>query len=79
MERIKSLIPLKVLAFTVPTVLSICNGDTVTNLYDFANTFNNYFDSDSTVFLQPSNKEEIDNNISSLNSNKTSDPNSILL
>ena len=27
----------------VPTVLSLDNGDTVTNPYDVANTFNNYF------------------------------------
>ena len=28
---------------TVPTVLSLDNGDTATNPYDIANTFNNYF------------------------------------
>ena len=27
----------------VPTVLSLVNGDTTTNPYDIANTFNNYF------------------------------------
>ena len=27
----------------VPTVLSLDNGDTITNPYDIANTFNNYF------------------------------------
>ena len=26
-----------------PTVLSLNNGDTITNPYDIANTFNNYF------------------------------------
>ena len=27
----------------LPTVLSLDNGDTITNPYDIANTFNNYF------------------------------------
>ena len=40
---IKSLISLKTVASSVPTVLSLDNGDTVTNPYDIANTFNNYF------------------------------------
>ena len=73
------------------------NGDTITNPYDTANTFNNYFasiaeitkksikythkhlsnESDSTIFLQPTDKEEIANIISSLNSSKASGPNSI--
>ena len=39
----KSLISLKTIASNVPTVLSLDNGDTVTNPYDIANTFNNYF------------------------------------
>ena len=63
--------------------LSLDNGDTITNPYDIANTFNNYFaciaettkkckkythkhfsdflsnESDSTIFLQPTDKEEI--------------------
>ena len=34
---------LKTVASSVPTVLSLDNGDTVTNPYDIANTFNNYF------------------------------------
>ena len=34
-------------------------------------------ESDSTIFLQPTDKEEIANIISSLNSNKASGPNSI--
>ena len=38
---IKSLITLKSVASNVPTVLSLYNGDTITNPY--ANTFNNYF------------------------------------
>ena len=73
----------------------------ITNPYDIANTFNNYFasiaetrkksikyshkhfsdylsnETNSTVFLQPTDKEEIANIISSLNSNKASGPNSI--
>ena len=98
---IKSLISLKTVASSVPTVLSLDKGDTVTNPYDIANTFNNYFTSIaettkksikyshkhfsdyllngsiSTLFLQPTYREEIVNIISSLNSNKASSPNSI--
>ena len=40
---IKSLISVKTVASSVPTVLSFDNGDTITNPYDIANTFNNYF------------------------------------
>ena len=94
----------KTVASNVPTVLSLDNDDTITNPYDIANTFNNYFpsvdeatkktktktkylyknssdylsnESSSTVFLQPTDKEEIANIISSLNPNKASGPNSI--
>ena len=42
-KGIKSLISLKTLASHVPAILSLDNGDTITNPYDFANTFNNYF------------------------------------
>ena len=42
-KGIKSLISLKTVASNVPTVLSLDNGDTITNPYDIANTFNNYF------------------------------------
>ena len=42
-KGIKSLICLKTIASNVPTVISLDNGDTVTNPYDIANTFNNYF------------------------------------
>ena len=42
-KGIKSPISLKTVASSVPTVLSLDNGDTITNLYDIANTFNNYF------------------------------------
>ena len=100
-KGIKSLISLKTVAASIPTVLSLDNGDTVTNPYDIANTFNNYFasiaettkksikythkhfsdylsnESDSTIFLQPTDKEEIANIISSLNSSKAFGPNTI--
>ena len=100
-KGIKSLISLKTVAFNVPTVLSLDNGNTITNPYDIANTFNNYFasiaettkktikyshkhfsdylsnENNNTIFLQPTDKEEIANIISSLNSNKASGPNSI--
>ena len=39
----KSLIFLKTVSFSVPTVLSLDNGDTLINFYDIANTFTNYF------------------------------------
>ena len=42
-KGIKSLISLKTVASNVPTVLSLANGDTITNPYDVVNTFNNYF------------------------------------
>ena len=42
-KGIKSLISLKTVASRVPTILSLNNGDTTTNLYDIANTFNSYF------------------------------------
>ena len=100
-KGIKSLITLKSVASNVPTVLSLDNGDTITNPYDIANTFNNYFasiaettkknikyshkdfsdylanENGNSIFLQPTDKEEIANIISSLNSNKASGPNSI--
>ena len=41
-KGIKSLITLKSVASNVPTVLFLDNGDTITNPYDTANTFNNY-------------------------------------
>ena len=42
-KGIESLITLKTVVSHVPTVLSFNNGDTITNSYDFVNTFNNYF------------------------------------
>ena len=98
---IKSLISLKPVGSSVPTVLSLDNGDIITNSYDIANTFNNYFasivettkksikyshkqfsdylsnKSCSAIFLQPTDKEEIANIVSFLNSNKASGANSI--
>ena len=44
-KGIKSLISLKNLYFSVPAVLSLDNGATITNPYNIANTFNNYFTS----------------------------------
>ena len=34
---------LKTIASHVPTVLSLDNGDSITNPYDIVSTFNNYF------------------------------------
>ena len=100
-KGIKSLVSLKTVASFVPTIFSLNNGDIITNPYDIANTFNNYFasigettkksinyshkhfsdylsnKSSSTIFLEPTDKEEIANIISSLNSKKASGPNSI--
>ena len=42
-KTIKSLISLKTVASHVPTVISLDNGDTITNPYDIVNTSNNYF------------------------------------
>ena len=42
-KGMKSPISLKTVASNVPTVLSLDTGDTVTNPFDIANTFNNYF------------------------------------
>ena len=44
-KKIKSLISLKTVASSAPTVLSLDNVDTITNPYDDANAFNNYFSS----------------------------------
>ena len=100
-KGIKPFISLKTVASSMPTVFSLDNGDTITNPYDIANTFNNYFapiaeatkksikyshkqfsdylskEIDSTIFLQPNDKEEMANIVSSLNSSKASGPNSI--
>ena len=42
-KGIKSLISLKSVASCIPTILCLDNGDTITNPYDIANTFNNCF------------------------------------
>ena len=42
-KGIKSLISIKTVASSAPTVLLRDNGNTITNPYDTANTFNNYF------------------------------------
>ena len=42
-KGIKSHISLKTVAPNVPTVLSLDNGDTITNPYNIGNTFNDYF------------------------------------
>ena len=42
-KGIKSLISPKTVVSHVPTILSLDNGDTITNAYDIVNTFNNYF------------------------------------
>ena len=101
-KGIKSLVFLKAVASTVPTLFTLENGDNITNRYDNANIFNNYLapkvettkkyiyiyshkqfsdylsnETSSTIFFQPTDKEKIANTISSLNSNKASDPNSI--
>ena len=44
-KGIKSLLSITTKASSVPSVLSLDNGDTITNTYDIANTFNNYFSS----------------------------------
>ena len=42
-KGINSLVSLKTVASSVPAVLTIDNGDAITNLYDIANTFDNHF------------------------------------
>ena len=42
-KGIKSQISLKTVFSSVPIVFSLGNGDPITNPYDIANTFNNYF------------------------------------
>ena len=52
-KGIKSLISLKTVASHVSTVLSLDNGNTITNPYDTVNTFNNYFASIAEPVLGP--------------------------
>ena len=42
-KRMNFLISLKTVASSVPAALPLDNDDTITNPYDIANTFNNYF------------------------------------
>ena len=42
-KGIKCLISLKTVTFHVPTKISLDNGDMITNSYNIANTFSNYF------------------------------------
>ena len=42
-KGIKYLISLTIVASNIATILSLDNGDTITNPYDIANTFNNHF------------------------------------
>ena len=62
-KGIRSLISLKTIASNVPTVLSLDNGDTVTNPNDIANTFNNYF---ATAAETTKKKQNIHTNISEI-------------
>ena len=52
-KGIKPLISLNTVASSVPNVLSLDNGDTITNPYDIANTFNNYFVSIAETTKKP--------------------------
>ena len=52
-KGIKSLISLKTVASSIPTVLSLDNGNTITNPYDIANTFNYYFSSIAEITKKP--------------------------
>ena len=54
-KGIKCHISLKTVASSVPTVPSLDNGDTITNSYDIATTFNNYFASIAETMKKPSN------------------------
>ena len=49
-KGIKSLINLKIVVSSVPNVLCLDDRDTITNRYDIANTFNNYFASIAEIF-----------------------------
>ena len=52
-KGIKPRISLKTVASSIPTVLSLDYGDTITNPYDIANTFNNYFTSITETTKKP--------------------------
>ena len=99
-KGIKSIITLKDITSSVPRTIS--QGENlITNPYDIANIFNNYFSSvadtakenikyshkhfsdflnnqcNNSIFIQPTDSDEIANIISTLNMNKSSGPNSI--
>ena len=52
-KRIKFLISLKTVASSIPAVLFLDNGHTITNPYDIANTFNDYFASIAETTKKP--------------------------
>ena len=52
-NNIKSLMSLKTVGLNVPTVLSLGNGNSTTNPYDIANSFNNYFASIAETTKNP--------------------------
>ena len=99
-KGIKSIITLKDITSSVPRTIS--QGENlITNPYDIANIFNNYFSSvadtakknikysrkhfshflnnqyNNSLFIQPTDSDEIANIMSTLNMNKSSGPNSI--
>ena len=99
-KGIKSIITLKDITSSMPRTTS--QGENlITNPYDIANIFNNYFSSvadtakenikyshkhfsdflnnqcNNSIFIQPTDSDEIANIISTLNMNKSSGPNSI--
>ena len=99
-KGIKSIITLKDITSSVPRTIS--QGENlITNPYDIANIFNNYFSSvadtakenikyshehfsdylnnqsKNSIFIQPTDSEEIANVISTLNMNKSIGPNNI--
>ena len=62
-KGIKSLISLKNVASNVPTILSLDNGNTITNSYDIANTFNNYFASIAETTKKNTHTQNVNINI----------------
>ena len=99
-KGIKSIITLKDITSSGPRTISQ-GGNLITNPYDIANIFNNYFSSvadtaeknikysrkhfshflnnqyNNSLFIQPTDSDEIANIMSTLNMNKSSGPNSI--
>ena len=52
-KGIRYFISLKTVASSIPTVLFLDNGNTITNRYDIANTFNYYFSSIAEITKKP--------------------------